>query len=175
LAYLLTKTDTLGNLSISELKESAKNIPDMKLRSDVIGAKASEIAKIPEIRETMTKFQRELANNPGEGYAGSVLDGRDIGTVVAPDAICKIFVTADLGIRAKRRFEALKLTDSLLTYDEVYKKLKARDQQDQSREIAPLKCDDSYVMLDTSNDTIEESLKKMREIVQSVLARGSKK
>ncbi|MDR0968116.1 MAG: cytidylate kinase [Holosporaceae bacterium] len=161
-AYINVGDRNLSTLSISDLL----SIPESDLRTDEISAKASEIAKLPNIREILTKLQREFVANPGEGSEGSVLDGRDIATVVVPGADYKIFVTADLEVRAKRRFDALKQANPQITYDEIYQSLAARDEQDRTRKIAPLVFTDDYVLIDTTNDSIEESLEKVARVVE---------
>jgi cytidylate kinase len=132
--------------------------PEDILRSEEVGLKASAIAKLPQVRETMTALQRRFIADPGA--KGSVLDGRDIGTVVAPFAECKLFITADVETRAKRRFDVLKRNNFQITLAEIYKKLKARDMQDRSRKNAPLAFTEDYILIDTTNDTPEESTEK---------------
>ena len=92
-AYMNVSDDEIANLSIRDLLKIVSETSENVLRTDEISAKASAIAKAPNIREILTKLQREFVLNPGEKYAGSVLDGRDIATVVVPKADCKIFIT----------------------------------------------------------------------------------
>jgi cytidylate kinase len=155
----------IRDLSIHDLLRIAADIPEDILKSDIVGRQASDVAKLPQIREVITQMQREFTMNPGDQYGGSVLDGRDIGAVVVPDANCKIFITADLKVRAKRRFDFLKTIDPSITYEEIYQSIMARDEQDRSRKIAPLLYDESYVLLDTSADTVDASLAKAVKIV----------
>ncbi|MDR2267932.1 MAG: cytidylate kinase [Holosporaceae bacterium] len=164
-AYKKINFDEAVDLSIHDLLKIIKEIPKKNLRSDAVGVAASNIAKLPNVREIMTRLQRDFTRNPGEKYKGSVLDGRDIATVVVPNADCKIFITASLEIRAARRFKSLEKTNSRITYKEVYDNMKARDEQDKSRKTAPLSFNGSYTLVDTSNDSIEESLKKVIAIV----------
>ncbi|MDR1561004.1 MAG: cytidylate kinase [Holosporaceae bacterium] len=168
IAHMEMQSDEIRQVQIDDLL-TLKGMPPDLLRSESTSAKASEIAKMPEIREIMTKLQRDFAASPGDIYMGSVLDGRDIGTVVIPDAACKIFVTANLKVRAMRRFNSLRTTNRQITYEEIYENLEARDKQDQSREIAPLAFNDSYTLIDTSNDTIDESFAKAVKIVKNSL------
>lgn len=151
----------------SDFIESIQNISDNVLRSEIIGIEASKLASHPEIREIINNIMREFAANPGEKYSGTILDGRDIGTVVFPNADCKIFLTSSAEIRANRRFEAIKSTNPNITFDEIYGNLKTRDEQDCSRGIAPLSFDESYIIVDNSNDTIEESFIKLTKIIES--------
>ncbi len=151
--------------------ESIQNIPDNVLRSEIIGMKASKLANLLEFREIINDIMRKFAANPGEKYSGTILDGRDIGTVVFPNADCKIFLTSNVEIRANRRFEAIKSTNPNITFDEIYENLKTRDEQDCSRGIAPLSFDESYIIVDNSNDTIEESFIKLTKIIESSLSK----
>jgi cytidylate kinase len=133
----------------------------------------------------MTRLQRDFINIYRD--KGIVLDGRDIGTVVVPDACCKLFITADLKERARRRFEDLRAKNDLqektgknlgnmeakngkkdqsISLDEVYNNLKLRDDQDKSRKIAPLTCDETYLVIDTTRQSVEESFKICREEVK---------
>ncbi|MDR2067601.1 MAG: (d)CMP kinase [Holosporaceae bacterium] len=169
IAYLDVEADKIKELSAAKILETAREIPLSALKSDAVSLKASKIAKSPEIREIMTQLQRDFAASPGDMCDGSVLDGRDIGTVVIPDAVCKIFITASPEIRAARRFRALKRDNSQITYDEVLESLIARDKQDQSRGIAPLTLNDSYVVLDTSEETVKESFLQAIKIVKNSL------
>jgi cytidylate kinase len=155
--------------SVQNLLKILRETPENVLRSDSIGSKASEVSKIPEVRQTLLQLQRDFAENPGEEYAGSVLDGRDIATVVVPGADYKIFITADPEIRAARRFEFLKQTDPKITRDEIYRSLVIRDEQDRSRKIAPLIfSEDVYdILIDTSKDSIEESFTKVINFMES--------
>ncbi|MDR1982243.1 MAG: (d)CMP kinase [Holosporaceae bacterium] len=169
-AHANVNFDEITNLSVHDLLKIAADTPEDVLKSDIVGCKASDIAKLPHIREVMTQLQREFVANPGNEFGGSILDGRDIGTVVIPNADCKIFITADPEVRAKRRWNFLKITNPLLTYETIYQSIVARDEQDQSRKIAPLTCDESYVLLDTSADTIDMSLAKAVKIVRVALS-----
>jgi cytidylate kinase len=158
--------DEVTDLSVHDLLKIAAGIPESILKSDAIGRRASDVARFPRVREVITQLQREFAANPGNNR-GSILDGRDIGTVVIPDADCKIFITANPEIRAKRRFDFLKAIDPKIVYEEIYQSIVARDEQDRSRKIAPLICDESYVLLDTSDDTPDTSFLRAVKIVKS--------
>ena len=109
-----------------------------KLRSESVGEAASVIATNSEVREALLKFQKSFAYNPPNGKMGSVLDGRDIGTVVCSDADRKIFVQADISIRAIRRYKELRSRGLNAIYARVLQELKCRDARDVSREMSPL-------------------------------------
>jgi len=150
-----------------EFIESIKNIPESVLRSEIVGMEAGILGNILEVRSVVDNIIREFAADLGENYSGLVLDGRDAGTVVFPNADCKIFLTSDAEVRTNRRLESVKLMNPNITFDEVYKNLKERDERDYSRGIAPLSFDESYAIVDNSNDTLEETFKKLTKVVES--------
>ncbi|MBR1945486.1 MAG: (d)CMP kinase [Alphaproteobacteria bacterium] len=125
------------------------------LREEATGNAASKVAVIPSVREALLQLQRDFAEHPffedGTPAKGAVLDGRDIGTVVCPNADVKLFVTASAEVRADRRFKELKDAGKPADYDVILKDIKERDERDSKRATAPLKpAEDAYV-LDTSN------------------------
>jgi cytidylate kinase len=116
---------------------------DPDLRTEKVGAAASIVAVIPEVRAALLEFQRSFARRP----PGAVLDGRDIGTVVCPDAHAKLFITASAEVRARRRQAELGAED----YDAVLADIRARDERDSQRATAPLVAAKDAVTLDTSD------------------------
>jgi cytidylate kinase len=122
---------------------------------------ASNVSAIPSVRTFLFDLQREIAakNN-------CLMDGRDIGTVVLPDAKVKIFLTADPEERAMRRFKELQEKGSTVTYKEVLDDLMVRDYNDSHREIAPLKPAEDSVVINTTGYTLEESINKIIETVK---------
>jgi CMP/dCMP kinase len=129
----------------------AATLDDPALRGVGAGEAASIVARIPEVRTALLEFQRAFARRP----PGAVLDGRDIGTVVCPDADVKIFVTASPEVRAQRRhLERLGRAESV-TYEAVLADIRRRDERDASREAAPMRPAADAVLLDTSNLDIE--------------------
>ena len=134
------------------LKE--KKIKTTELRTDEVTRVSSEVAKKEFVRKKLISLQREFCNNPPNGL-GSVIDGRDITSVIAPRAEVKFYIDADLKIRAKRRLVQLGLNNDL--YDDVVEKIKKRDAQDKKRKLSPLlKTVDSY-FIDTTNLNEDES------------------
>jgi len=131
------------------------------LRSKKVNEHVSEIASIKEVRDILVKKQQEIA---AEGQV--VMDGRDIGTKVLPDAEYKIFLTASLEERAKRRWSELKEKGNNIDYNEVKRSIRKRDQSDRTRKHSPLKKADDAVKLDTSNLTIEEVIDKIKKIIE---------
>lgn len=141
-------------------------LSDPLLRSDEISVLTSKLSAIPEVRAILLDTQRNFAKNPPENFSGAVLDGRDIGTVVCPDADVKLFVTANVEARAQRRLNELQTRGLSATYDAVLKDMKERDFRDTNREIAPLKPAEDGVILDTSHLTPDQALEEALRIVR---------
>ena len=130
------------------------SLDDPDLRSEVVGSIASRISAYPSVREKLLDRQRRFAGQAG----GAVLDGRDIGTVVAPGADVKLFVTASVEVRARRRLAEL-LSRGMATHlEDVVIDLKARDARDSSRSAAPLAQADDAMLLDTSDMDIDAAI-----------------
>jgi CMP/dCMP kinase len=121
-------------------------IQDRDLRTETVAAMASEVAAIPEVRTALLEFQRQFAKRE----PGAVLDGRDIGTIVCPDADLKFFVTASTHVRTLRRLEELKQLGVRSTYEAVLDDIRARDDRDANRASAPTKQANDAIMIDTS-------------------------
>ncbi len=130
---------------------------DPALGDDTVGAAASRVAAIPAVREALLRFQRDFARTPPNGAAGAVLDGRDIGTVICPDAEIKLFVTADVAVRADRRHKELLSRGENSIYSRVLQDMKERDARDSSRAVAPLQPAEDAWTLDTSRMTADEA------------------
>ena len=133
---------------------------DAELRTEKVGAAASIVAVIPEVRAALLDFQRSFARKP----PGAVLDGRDIGTVVCPDAHAKLFVTASAEVRARRRQKELGSAD----YEAVLVDIKARDERDSKRATAPLVAAKDAVVLDTSEMDIAAAVKAAIAAVEAL-------
>ncbi|SFV26217.1 (d)CMP kinase [Hyphomicrobium facile] len=125
---------------------NADSLDDSALRGPRAGDAASIVAKIPEVRAALLEYQRAFARQAG----GAVLDGRDIGTVVCPDAPVKIFVTASDEARAMRRFLEHQSRGDSITYDELLADIRKRDARDRGRSAAPMHAADDAVHLDTT-------------------------
>ena len=141
--------------------EAARNLvpEDLEndaLRSPDVAQAASKVAVIAEVRAALVDFQRAFARRAG----GAVLDGRDIGTVICPEAEAKLFVTATAEVRATRRFLELTQKGTVTTVEEVLADVKARDDRDMNRAEAPLRPADDAVLIDTSTLAIEEAVAK---------------
>lgn len=126
------------------------------LRREDTGQAASKVAAVPAVRDALLDFQRQFAARPG----GAVLDGRDIGTIVCPQADIKLFVTADVETRAKRRHKELRQQGVDSIFQEVLDELKRRDARDQSRVVAPLKPAEDALVLDTTAMDADEAFER---------------
>jgi cytidylate kinase len=144
---------------------NGKNIND-PIRSSEISALVSLVAVIPEVRTKLVDLQRQMGT-----HGGIVMDGRDIGTVVFPQADLKIFVTADLDIRAHRRFIEMRKQMPNITLEAVKANLSSRDEIDTTRAIGPLKQAEDAILFDTGLLTRETQLEKALSLVHELLAK----
>jgi len=135
------------------------------LRKDDAAQAASKVAAIQSVRGELLDFQRRFATTPPAGMNGVVLDGRDIGTVVCPDADVKLFVTASTEVRAERRLKELQERGLEAIYAQVLQDMKDRDARDSQRAAAPLKAAGDAVVLDTSDLDIEEVIAQAKAII----------
>ena len=142
-------------------------VNDASLRTSEIAQIASKIAVLPAAREALVAKQREFANNPPSGK-GAVLDGRDIGSVILPNADLKLYIDADIKVRAKRRFLELSAKDDTVTLAEILADLTERDARDKTRETAPLKPADDAIFIDSSEmsaqDVLQDALKHVKSL-----------
>jgi|SaaInl5LU_22_DNA_1037371.scaffolds.fasta_scaffold12213_2 CMP/dCMP kinase len=139
-------------LNISQLNNAAWQA---SIRTPNAGMLASIVAAKPEVRAAILEIQRNFASNPDQ--KGCILDGRDIGTIICPDAPHKLFITASPEIRAERRWKELQKQQPDILFDGVLKDIEARDKLDRERSIAPLKQAETAHLLDTSYLSIEEA------------------
>jgi cytidylate kinase len=126
---------------------------EREIRSIEVSAYVSRVSQIPEVRARMVELQREIGV-----FKGIVMDGRDIGTVVFPDAEIKIFMTASVDIRAKRRFDELISKGEKVDFEEVKRNIIARDIADENRDISPLRRADDAIVLDNSRLTVAQQM-----------------
>ncbi|RMD89644.1 MAG: (d)CMP kinase, partial [Alphaproteobacteria bacterium] len=145
-------------------------LDDPELRSEVVGEAASIVAAEPRVRERLLAFQRDFAAHPPGGKRGAVLDGRDIGTVICPDADLKLFITASDDVRARRRHEELRQKGIETDFDSVLSDLRVRDARDSGRDAAPLVPADDAVLLDTSELSIDAVFARAAALVEERLA-----
>ncbi len=137
------------------------------LRTEDVGQAASKVSAIPGVRAALLQFQRDFAATPPGGTNGAVLDGRDIGTVVCPDAPVKLFVTASAEVRAERRLKELLGRGSEAIYARVLEDMKERDARDSSRVTSPLETAADARLLDTSDLDAEQAFAEALEFVNS--------
>ncbi len=137
------------------------------IRTAAAGEAASQAAAHDGVRTALLSLQQAFARQPG----GAVLDGRDIGTVIAPEAPAKLFVTAAPEVRAERRWRQLVSQGEPLTFDDVLDDIRRRDERDSGRGSAPMQRADDAVLLDTSEMTIEQAVDAARRIVETARAR----
>jgi CMP/dCMP kinase len=138
---------------------------DPHLRAQELGETASVVARHPEVREVLLAYQRAFARRP----EGAVLDGRDIGTVICPDADVKLFVTAASEERARRRFLELKQNGSPITEAEVLADIRRRDERDRNRAAAPLRMAEDAVLLDTTNLDIDAAFRAAIDLIDAAM------
>jgi len=139
--------------AVRACEDIGSNFEDPELRSEPVSRIASKISAYPAVREALLQRQRDFAAQPG----GAVLDGRDIGTVIAPEADVKLFVTASLETRAQRRVRELLGRGMPAHYEDVLRDLQSRDERDSSRDAAPLAIAADAIVLDTSDLPIDEA------------------
>lgn len=146
-----------------DLQLPVKN--DESLRNAAVSDLASQIASISEVRDALIHKQRDFAANPPSGK-GAILDGRDIGTVILPDADLKFFIDADIEVRAKRRFLEMSVKDENLSFAQVLADLSERDARDKNRTTAPLIAAKDAISVDTTQKNAEEVLQLILEMVR---------
>ena len=164
--YLISKLDDI-NIEFKEVGDklklflNGKNI-EKDLNSLDVSNEVSNIAAIPEIRTKLVKLQREIDKSKGV-----IMDGRDIGSVVFPNADLKLFLTASIEVRAKRRYDELIKKGSNITFSDVLKNIEDRDHKDSNRKTSPLIIDDDAIVIDNTNKSITDQVELIKEIVKS--------
>jgi cytidylate kinase len=138
---------------------------DPELRSEPVSSIASRVSAYPSVRAALLDRQRQFAQQPG----GAVLDGRDIGTVVAPEADAKLYVTASPEVRAQRRVRELLERGLPAHYEDVLTDIRARDERDMGREAAPLRKAKDADLLDTTNLTVDDAIAEAIRLVEAKL------
>ncbi len=150
---LVRKGDDTGDRAAAEAAAKSLKIEDLEapdLRSEAAAAAASRVSALPAVRAQLLSFQRDFARSPPDDAPGAVIDGRDIGTVVCPDADVKIFVTARIEVRADRRFKELRERGLDVIHGRVLTDMKERDARDSERAVSPLEPAGDAFQLDTS-------------------------
>lgn len=150
-------------------------IEDPALRNDVVADATSRSSRFPAVRDIITETLRRYATHPPmkpsqKHFQGSILDGRDIGTVVCPDADVKLYVTANAEVRAERRYKELAAKGIATTYATVLQDVMDRDARDSGREASPLKPAEDAILLDTSTLNADTAFDQATEIIRSKLS-----
>ncbi|WP_119309141.1 (d)CMP kinase [Cohaesibacter haloalkalitolerans] len=162
---LLTAAKPLDDEDLAEAAAQALDLAALDrsvLSAHAIGEAASKVAVMPRVRQALLEAQRAFANRPG----GAILDGRDIGTVVCPDADVKLFVTASAEIRARRRTDEILARGQAADYAQILEDVKKRDERDQTRAVAPLIPAEDAHLLDTTKLDIEGAFQQAVRIVE---------
>ena len=173
LAYHKLKNPNKFNLTYIKKKIKLMKLSELnnkKLLPNEIGIEASIISKNKKIRKLVDIVQKKYAYRPPKKYNGSCLDGRDITYKILPDADFKFFITANIKIRAKRRYNELRAINKKIKFDDVLKSIKKRDLNDYKRKISPLKKTKDSILIDTTNLTI----KKCFSIIRNIIDKGLK-
>ncbi len=172
LIYRAAGRRTLAGVSALEAAQtlSAEDLSAGDLRTPDVARAASQVAAIPEVRAALIDFQRAFARRAG----GAVLDGRDIGTVICPEAEVKFFVTASDEVRAQRRFEELRASGHDITLAQVLADLQERDARDAARATAPMKPAEDAVILDTTAMDIAAAVRAAIEVVEKASGRKAR-
>ncbi len=154
--------------SFIQHEEFKKYLKDTKnLYSKEVTNAASKLAKLEYVRKFIVDMQKLSINNFDKKFNGIILEGRDCGTVIAPEADIKIFLTADIEVRAKRRFEQFNKNKKNIEYEEVFQDLNKRDIRDKNRKHSPLKKADDAMLLDNSSLSFEQTIKIVKNIIFS--------
>lgn len=175
-AAALRALESGGDPSNAKLAETAakavrpQDLDNPRLREERVSDAASVVAAIPEVRAALLAFQRDFAHHPPAGFHGAVLDGRDIGTIVCPDASVKLFVTASAEARALRRFKELQESGQAAIYQRVLQDIEQRDARDRERLTAPLRRADDAIELDTTALDADAAFAKAVVLVEQTLA-----
>jgi len=156
------------NPDISEYETflNSENV-EREIRGFEVSSHVSRISQIPEVRSRMVELQRQIGV-----FRGIVMDGRDIGTVVFPDADLKIFMTASVEIRARRRYDELIRKNIEVEFDEIRRNIIARDIADENRDISPLRRADDAIILDNSRMTVARQMEWVMKIIREKIYEG---
>ncbi len=148
---------------------SPDDLNDPALRDEKTGEAASIVSAMPGVRAALLDYQRSFAHQPG----GAVLDGRDVGTVICPDADAKLFVTATALVRAKRRAGELRARGEAADEGRILEDIEARDRRDAERAVAPLRPAADAHLLDTSNLSIEAAFEAAKAVIESAVVKST--
>lgn len=163
-------------INAAQIPFTSEDLENPALRTDTVGTAASQVAKIPAVREALLQFQKNFAAQPSDpALGGVILDGRDIGTVICPDANVKLFVTASTEERSKRRYLELTAKGLDTSYEAVLADMLERDERDQNRSTAPLKPAADAHILDTSTMSEAEVMERALSIIRGHIVEAAAK
>jgi cytidylate kinase len=155
----------IAALEASRIEKSDLNDP--ALRAEDTSAMASVIASLPEVRAALMAYQRQFAHTPPNHHKGAILDGRDIGTIILPNADFKFFCDASPEIRAERRYKELLSAGETAIYADILVAIKERDHRDMTRQVAPLRPAEDAIHIDTGQFTVEDMVARAMQIIAS--------
>jgi len=161
--------DALRGAKIIGENLTAELLANPELRGDKAGEAASQVAVFPDVREILLEYQRKFFKNPPGDARGVILDGRDIGTVMFPDADIKLFVTADVEARAARRTQELQDLGIAASYNDVLEDMKRRDVRDSTRDAAPMTPAEDAFVINTTSLTKAEMLDQALALIRARL------
>ncbi len=170
----ISKAENVASMEANYAIEVAKNLKisdldDMDLSSEGVGRAASIISVIPEVRAALLSFQRDIAASP----QGAVLDGRDIGTIVCPNADYKFFISADIKVRAERRYKQLQNQDKAVIRNDVLRDLTKRDERDLRRKNSPMVAASDAISIDTTDISLDKVFEKLLSVILLSTSKGS--
>jgi cytidylate kinase len=152
-------------------KLKSELLTDPELRAEATGKLASKVAAIPAVRAALLDWQRDFAKHPPAGKRGAVLDGRDIGTVVLPDAMVKLFITASDEARAMRRFKELQDKGEAAIYARVLEDMRERDARDTARSTAPMRPAEDALIIDTSALDADQVFRLAQDRIDQIISK----
>lgn len=147
-----------------------ENLDANRLRTNEVGEMASRIAALPKLRQELVHFQRDYAEIQNKQTGGAILDGRDIGTNILPDADLKFYITATLEARARRRHQELLERGESKPYEVVHEEVRVRDERDMNRSENPLRPAEDAIILETSTLSIEQGFAILKHFIESKTA-----
>jgi cytidylate kinase len=163
------ETEAEAVAAAQELKSEL--LTDPELRAEATGKLASKVAAIPAVRAALLDWQRDFAKHPPAGKRGAVLDGRDIGTVVLPDAMVKLFITASDEARAMRRFKELQDKGEAAIYARVLEDMRERDARDTARSTAPMRPAEDALIIDTSALDADQVFRLAQDRIDQIISK----
>lgn len=158
-----------GQIVVKRIGNDPSILQNPHLEDDKIGSAASVIAAYPEVRNALNQFQKNFAKNPPMHAKGAVLDGRDIGTIIAPNAQLKLFITAKTEIRAQRRLKELQSKGISTSYSLVLDDMRSRDARDAGRKDAPMTIAKDAIQIDTSEMNAQDAFQKALQLAHQTL------